>query len=316
MTLEVRGYSERGMINALFYEMRYSRNGLCLLKDLLGLCSFPNAAEAPCLGEVSDAKVRIEQSFSTFGDLDVLVLLDGAPKQAVFIEAKVKTVQKNEWKVEKEWMTFRQILKKLEADPTIGAWKKPMPSNLFVQLYRKLRLVRRVSDRDSMPEPDLIDASFDLGQNTIVRDAAKELANYCKRSWFVAILPDSPERLKLFFTNQFNGFPPQANLPEWTPENINRWGYLTWEDIQKHCKNRQDEWPETLANFDYNYGQIFADPDLEQPDELPPGARNWVNADGIPETVLIIRRGRLNTRIRRRNGETPLVPNGELSPVA
>jgi hypothetical protein len=38
--VQVRGYSERGMINSICYEIRYSPNGPKLLQDL-GLCTFP-----------------------------------------------------------------------------------------------------------------------------------------------------------------------------------------------------------------------------------------------------------------------------------
>jgi len=39
--MEILGYSERGVINLLFYEMKFSQNNLQLLSDFLSKISFP-----------------------------------------------------------------------------------------------------------------------------------------------------------------------------------------------------------------------------------------------------------------------------------
>jgi len=39
--MEILGYSERGLINSLFYEIKYSQNNLEILNSLLSLVSFP-----------------------------------------------------------------------------------------------------------------------------------------------------------------------------------------------------------------------------------------------------------------------------------
>jgi hypothetical protein len=43
-------------------------------------------------------------------------------------------------------------------------------------------------------------------------------------------------------------------LPDWDYVNF---GYLTWEEFETHCRKNAADWPETLANFDFNRGQIF-----------------------------------------------------------
>ena len=44
---EIRGYSERGMINALVHEMGYSPYGIPMIKDLLKCCVFPFRPPGP-----------------------------------------------------------------------------------------------------------------------------------------------------------------------------------------------------------------------------------------------------------------------------
>jgi len=59
--MEIIGYSERGLLNSLFYEIRYSPNSLQLLIEFLRIFSFS------CCNinfDVKDFKVLIEQSFS------------------------------------------------------------------------------------------------------------------------------------------------------------------------------------------------------------------------------------------------------------
>src|SRR4051812_32985977 len=109
------GYSERGMVNALFYDMGAKPRDderLARLSDFLGQCHFPRRDPPfPFQGmRLRSAKVRIEQSFSDFGDLDPLVLLEEEAepprKHALLIEAKVKTAQRASWPIRVEWSEF------------------------------------------------------------------------------------------------------------------------------------------------------------------------------------------------------------------
>ena len=142
-SLEARGYSERGMINAMCYEMKYSAKGVQLLRDFLKLRTFP--CSSPDFDNFQSATFIIEQSFSDFGDLDLLILLDGARKQAVLLEAKVKTYQSNYWNIHAEWAAFKQVPQ--DTVPT---------ANLFIQLYRKMRLVRKLRNSGENLERDAI----------------------------------------------------------------------------------------------------------------------------------------------------------------
>lgn len=242
--IEVRGYSERGMINAMIYEMMYSPDGINLLKSLLKLCIFPYSN--PNFETIQHAKFRIEQSFSDFGNLDLLILLDGENKQAILLEAKVKTYQATHWSISTEWGRFKNVVQ-----GTLPRSK--VVSNLFIQLYRKMCLTRKVKAIDMPFQKDAIMSRWSLGNNAIVREAAQELAQYCSNVWYVVLIPDSEENLKHFFEQDFETY--QPNLPCWDNSSV---GYLSWNNIIGLCRRHDNEWEETLSNFTYNDGQIFA----------------------------------------------------------
>jgi hypothetical protein len=118
---DLRGYSERGMLNALFYDMRAGADDaerLARLQAFLSLCRFPCRDQPYPLRDVrfGGGRVRIEQTFSGFGDPDVLILLDEQGESiqghSVFLEAKVKTAQRSVWSIREEWQRFR-ILRRL-----------------------------------------------------------------------------------------------------------------------------------------------------------------------------------------------------------
>jgi hypothetical protein len=123
--MEIFGYSERGIINSLLYEMKFSQNNLQLLNDFLPLVSFPYQIVN---FKISGAKILIEQSFSDFGDADAVLLLNNEGNNQVnFIEAKVKTSQ-GKWSIYDEFEKFKSGVPKSEPP-------KGFSSNLFVQLY-------------------------------------------------------------------------------------------------------------------------------------------------------------------------------------
>lgn len=241
--IEVRGYSERGMINAMMYEMNYSSNGIEMLRNFLKLCVFPN--EDPDFENFNSARVLIEQSFSDFGDLDLLIMLDGSIKQSVLLEAKVKRFQSNGWSISDEWDNFKRVV-----DGTLPIAK--YRSNLFIQLYRKMRLINTIKNPNLKLQPNIIRDSWRLGKHRIVGKAAEELAQYSSKPWFLALVPDSQKNIADFFKNKLSNLP--TVLPDWSILNV---GYLAWEDFENYCKNSPNEWIHTLSNFDYNHGQIF-----------------------------------------------------------
>ena len=174
----------------MMYEIKYAPYGIEMLRNFLKLCIFPETR--PDFETFESCKIRIEQSFSDFGDLDLLILLDGAVKQAVLIEAKVKTSQAKNWSILAEWKKFRKVV---QGDLP----KSKAGSNLFIQLYRKMRLIYKLQHPQDQLHPNNIGERWSLGGNEVVKKAAEELSQYCSKTWLLALVPDSPNNNATFF---------------------------------------------------------------------------------------------------------------------
>lgn len=84
--MDVVGYSERGLLNAIFFTVAHEINGADLVNQLISLAKWPHR-ETPTLGQCE--RIMIEQSFSGFGTCDAVLLF--GPKetgQVIFVEAK------------------------------------------------------------------------------------------------------------------------------------------------------------------------------------------------------------------------------------
>jgi hypothetical protein len=210
------------------------------------------------------------------------------------LEAKVKTSQANSWSIGSEWEAFAHPQR-----------PEDRHSNLFVQLYRKMRLVRRLQNGDEQLEPDDLACKWRLGKNEVVRRAAEQLAQYCSKAWLVSLVPDTSSVVGEFFTTV--PVAPPGGFPGWTHGNL---GYLTWEELDAHCQENRDRWPNTLSNFEFNRGQIFGARALTSPP--PPGCEVTWNSPQGPQVVVVKNRGVRNTRVRLRDGRTEKVPNHQL----
>ena len=120
--MKILGYSERGILNSLLYEIRYADNGDALLDRLIDKATFP-FTDKPPLGR---ATVLVEQSLSDFGDADTIILIESdAKKCAIFVEAKVQAGAK-EWLLSEQFERFEN-----------GLSSKVDSSNIFTQIYHK-----------------------------------------------------------------------------------------------------------------------------------------------------------------------------------
>ena len=188
--MQALSYSERGIINALLYEIRYSSEPEALLADLLSRVRFP-FTDAPSLS-ISDATVLIEQSFSEFGTADALLFLStNGGDIPVFVEAKVGTT----WSIQSEFQDFVE-----------GARTEVNSSNLFTQLYHKVRLVAALRQRgmaglqDGTEFPQSSTRGLrKIGSNPVVLRAVEMLAQHLHEAYYVALLPDKPDITNEFF---------------------------------------------------------------------------------------------------------------------
>jgi len=245
--MEIIGYSERGLLNSIFYEIKYSPNSSRLLNELLHIFSFPyHKTEF----DAENFKVLIEQSFSDLGDSDALLLMDGfRGKQSIFVEAKVKPSQSRYWSIEEEFSAFREEFEKVSS------------SNLFAQLYFKHRLVRELQKGDDdwhrmeldFPE-SLLSVSRrnrKIGSNEIVLKAVELLRQYCNEAYYVAVVPEDDSKLRYFHEDVLRNFKSDG-FPEW---DVGNWGYVSWKRIEDFCRNH--DMRNALSVFEFNKGQIY-----------------------------------------------------------
>jgi hypothetical protein len=115
--MNIYSYSERGIVNSIAYFLDTNSQNLC---------GFISAMGIPLEKNDYYCTIFVEQSFSDFGDSD-LILIDNIikKKNVIFIECKVKTYQRT-FKINSE---FNRIFKAIEEEKKV----KGISSNLFVQ---------------------------------------------------------------------------------------------------------------------------------------------------------------------------------------
>ncbi len=70
--MKIWGYSERGMINSLFYEIQTNNTPEILIQDILSITQDIDITKKSIVLDIKTVDLLIEQSFSDFGDADAL----------------------------------------------------------------------------------------------------------------------------------------------------------------------------------------------------------------------------------------------------
>jgi len=240
--LKLTAYSERGIVNALFYEIFHSKNGDSLLEGLLAIARFPGHEKTSL--PIKSAKIFVEQSFSHFGDADVLILLNtGVKKVSIFVEAKAK----KSWKIQTQFYKFIE-----------GTKSKVSSSNLFTQFYHKIRLVDAIKTvgilglQEGLIFPPSSSRSIrKIGSNEVVLNSVKELSTYLDETYYLAMLPNNLPEVEKFYNNELREMKPN-NFPGW---DTNNFGYITWKQIHDFCE--EHNLVNSLYVFEHNRGQIY-----------------------------------------------------------
>ncbi len=240
--MDIVGYSERGAVNALFYEITYSSDANSLLVQFMQRAAFPHTESRPPLGA---ATVLMEQSFSQFGDSDAVIL---HPDQScsVFVEAKVKTWGVKDWSIGKEYDKF-----------TKGLQTKVSSSNLFAQLYFKYRLVLALHAGDSGLTTGVEFPEWSsrpkrkIGENQVVLRAIDQLRHCVDQVFYLALLPDRPDRVATFFDDVLSGGRVKG-VSDW---DLSTCGYITWGQVEEFCT--ENDLQHTLAVLEFNEGQVY-----------------------------------------------------------
>lgn len=224
--MKIIGYSERGIINSLIFSIIESEDKELMNKfiDLMGIFEFNNS-EKPI-----DYEVLLEQSFSGFGDADLVVIIKYKSHQkVVFIEGKVKTLQSKSWSLEKQFSKYHK-----------GGKYPGYSSNLFFQLYLKSLLFE---NKDNIKGDDdcVVNGVYrarKIGKNDIVKKALEKIAE-CDEAFYVGLVPSSKKGNDAF--------------SEHLDYKIH---FLSWETVHQFCKDNE-KLKKVLEIFEFNEGQIY-----------------------------------------------------------
>jgi hypothetical protein len=181
--MAIKGYSERGVINSIAYFLDSNQE---YIYDFIKLLNIPLQE-----GEY-DYVFLVEQSFSDFGDSDLIIIVNEKIKNerfVIFIECKIKTFL-GKFSMDNEFNEISAALK--------DGYKSGISSNLFVQLYYKYLLVKTNGQGD--PKDKEIFMKYNrktktrnicriIGNNKIVKHAFKEYIKNAKDCFYAAIVP-------------------------------------------------------------------------------------------------------------------------------
>lgn len=200
--MTILGYSERGVINSLIYNIGYDKNQLT---DFIKLINIPTAIN---IGVPNDYEIIMEQSFSQFGSSDLIIIINPnkEDKIALFFEAKVMTCQ-GIWDLEKMYDKFKRNIK-----------YRNYASNLFFQLYLKELLINNFNSiTKQIAVIDKLGNHRQIGKNKVVNKTFNKISE--RNAYYIGIVPTSDNEIKTFMAKN----PACTNY------------FLSWEAIYKYC---------------------------------------------------------------------------------
>lgn len=182
--MKLYGYSERGVINAIFYEA-YHKNKCCFFKELLESITLPYYSNPNFFKNPSliIEEILIDQSFSSyFGTSDIVIIGKNqkSEKFVVFFEAKVKTEQSPTWNIKKN---------------------NSIVPNLFNQILLKIQLVQQINSNGQITFFTPKNKQKSIGKNKIVLKAVS-LIKKAKHYFYITLTPDNQNNLNSFY-NEF-----------------------------------------------------------------------------------------------------------------
>lgn len=232
--MKILGYSERGIINSLIFSIGDNNE---LMGKFIGLMNLPETFD---LGKPINYTILLEQSFSEFGDADLVIIIhyknpeeeNPEDKKVLFIEGKVKTLKSN-WNITTQYNNHIQLNKDEIIQKPTNYW-----SNLFSQLYLKKLLITNL---DEIKIEKLKETNFtgkrQIGSHKIVLNAFQMIE--CKEAYYIGIIPSTVNEIKDFIA-------------------INQTGYyfISWKSVHDFCK-KEEKLNKVLDVFDFNEGQIY-----------------------------------------------------------
>ena len=250
--MQLLGYSERGFINAFFYGVVHAPNSSEIIREFFELAHWPLLDARPSLFETATVDtILIEQSFSDFGDADVLVLVSTPQKKvAVFCEAK-----RGEWKLKTEWNKFKTRFQNDDAGDG---------SNVFRQLYYKQRMVERFAaggdlgvgvEFDGVLRPVRGTRRRKIGKNKAVLRAVDKLKPYIESVYYLILTPEPQGNEVGAVLLDAQKFGPPPNDPKPRLWDITKWGVISLRDLVQLCTVKRLDHAAAVAAF--NEGQLY-----------------------------------------------------------
>ena len=156
---------------------------------LLSLIRVPGSS--PDFSQLQGAEILVEQSLSALGTQTPFFCCTAAGwRSVVFVEGKVKRSQVGNWTAYGAWHEF--LIRKKDG--------KLDSSNLFTQLYHKVRFVTALHDegiaglQQGVQFPSCSTQTVrKLGSNPVVERAAGMIEKYLGDALYVAVVPDSED---------------------------------------------------------------------------------------------------------------------------
>ncbi|MDD4684391.1 MAG: hypothetical protein PHD45_04075 [Bacteroidales bacterium] len=223
-TTRIFGYSERGILNSLMFEISKDKK---LMIEFLKLLPEEIAVK---IGTPACFKILLDHSLSGFGSPDLIVIahyIKPEDKKVIFLEAKVQTLGHQNWNLQALYDNYVGV--------SVDNYKqRKMGSNLFFQLKLKRSLVENL---DTIRENNLIEVgvvSKKIGNNAIVLRTV-DMIDYAAEYFYVGIVP-------------------HCNFSQ-SEEDKEKYNFLLWKDIEKFCEKNKLQ--NVLDMFDYNKGQIY-----------------------------------------------------------
>jgi hypothetical protein len=227
----IYGYSERGIFNSIVYYLDSNQNLIGkFLKDVLNVGGFSDITHS--------FTFLIEQSFSDFGDCDLIIIAErktDKEKTIFFIEGK----RGKSFSLENEHKRFSKSNK-----------TKFSSSNLFIQLYFKYLLSKGNDEEliDKALEGYINKHNRKIGKNKIVLEARNKYIKDANQYYYVAIIPKEKDDAKKI-TQYFKELALMTDV-----KNIQ---CTSWQDIEKFFGSINDPDNNVIKNFKYNKGQIY-----------------------------------------------------------
>ncbi len=215
--MEIFGYSERGVMNALFYEMTFNEKAESEMKAFLKLAwtldDLEGSSGVKDWESFENFKLYMEFSLSDFGDPDLVIIANKRTEEGkktervvIFVEAKVSEC--SNYSIMDAFKKYTENINKKE-------FIKGETSNLFFQLKLKQRLfetrgyipdceyeyVRKEKeegtpfDKIQMTRNKGKEVYRSIGNNPVVRKFVDEIKN-CQSALYIALVPELKEELK------------------------------------------------------------------------------------------------------------------------